>query len=455
MTVQPSGEHRLYGQPVSNSQRRRWFGEGAIPVAVYGLGKMGLPLAAVYAETTGNVLGVDIDEHVVEQLRNGECPVQFEPGLPDLLSSMVESGALRATTDPQAGAEQAALHVVIVPTTVTADNRPDLSALQAVTRDIGAGLDSGDMVIVESTVPPGTCWESLSPILAKESGLSTDEFGLAFCPERTSSGRALQDIRGAYPKVVGGTDRESGTVAELVYDELTSNEIVRVENATTAECVKLFEGVYRDVNIALANELAGLTTELHVDVLDAIEAANTQPYCDIHDPGAGVGGHCIPYYPHFLSNTFQSDFRLLGTAREINEEMPAFAVARLLYGFEDAGVDPQDATIAVLGIAYRPGIPETSDSPAFPIIEELTARGTTVIAADPVVDGSEVSAARMADTDRLHDFDLDGAILVTAHEEFDRIDWAAFDDLVIVDGRDALAFEQTDHAVYTIGRGRQ
>jgi UDP-N-acetyl-D-mannosaminuronic acid dehydrogenase len=453
VTLARTDGRTLYGQSVSTERQREWLREGSVPVAVYGLGKMGLPLAAVYAETTGNVVGVDVDDATVERINRGECPVENEPRLPYLVSEAVESGRLRATTDSRAAAAAASIHVVIVPTTLTEDDVPDLSTLEAAVRDVGSGLSAGDVVMVESTVPPGTCRGFVRPLLESESGLSVGEFGIAFCPERTASGRAIHDIRAAYPKVVGGIDDESTRVAELVYGQLTENRVIPVSDVTVAECVKVFEGAYRDVNIALANELAQFADGLDVDAIEAIEVANTQPFCDIHDPGAGVGGHCIPYYPYFLIEEADAWMPMLETARAVNESMPAFAASKLLEGLDRAGIDPGEATVAVLGVAYRPGVAETRESPAFPIAERLTEAGATVVAVDPVVSAFPELEARPTTIESLPDLDLDGVVLVTAHEEFDRIDWDAFDDLAVVDGRDALDLGDARHAVYTIGRG--
>jgi len=266
------------------AERRAAFENGEVPVAVYGLGKMGLPLAAVYAEVTGNVTGVDIDKSVVDRIRRGECPVEREPGLSELIAELVEDGSLNASADSVAAAADAAVHVVIVPTLVDEDNQPDLSAVRAAVTDIAQGLDPDDLVIVESTLPPGTTETVLGPLIESESGLNSDEFGLAFCPERTSSGRALRDIRGTHPKIVGGATEESTRAAVDIYEALVDNDVIPVSDATTAEMVKVFEGLYRDVNIALANELARFADELDRDVREAIAAANTQPYCDLHTP---------------------------------------------------------------------------------------------------------------------------------------------------------------------------
>lgn len=435
------------------AERRAAFENGEVPVAVYGLGKMGLPLAAVYAEVTGNVTGVDIDKSVVDRIRRGECPVDREPGLSELIAELVEDGSLNASADSVAAAADAAVHVVIVPTLVDEDNQPDLSAVRAAVTDIAQGLDPDDLVIVESTLPPGTTETVLGPLIESESGLNSDEFGLAFCPERTSSGRALRDIRGTHPKIVGGATEESTRAAVDIYEALVDNDVIPVSDATTAEMVKVFEGLYRDVNIALANELARFADELDRDVREAIAAANTQPYCDLHTPGPGVGGHCIPYYPYFIINWLTTDAPLLETSRSINDAMPTFVADKALEGLAAKSIEPDDATALVLGLTYRAGVRETRASPAYGVCDRLSEAGVDVLATDPLVDADGFAATNVSLVDAF-DEDLDAVVLVTDHEEFDAIDWTSFDDpLVVVDGRDALDLADTDHLVYTVGRG--
>lgn len=455
-TDDPDAPRSLYGSSRSPDDQRRAFLDGRVPVAVYGLGKMGLPLAAVYAETTSNTVGVDISSAVVAAVNRGETHVVREPDLDPLVADAVEKGALRARDDPAAAAAEARVHVIIVPTPIHADSTPDLSALRSVCADIAAGLAPGDLVIVECTVPPTTCRDVVRPLLAEESGFSPTEFGLAFCPERTSSGRAIEDIRGAYPKVVGGVDPESTRAAALVYEEINSQGAITVSDATTAESVKVFEGVYRDVNIALANELARFTDELGIDVNEAISVANTLPFCDIHTPGIGVGGHCIPYYPYFLIHGFSTDAPLLRTAREVNDSMPAFAVAKLREEFAAEGIDVEGKTVLVLGLTYRAGVNETAATPAGPLINGLREAGVDVLAADPILTADEIAAfgaepVSLADvTDRA----VDAAVLVTAHEEIVALDWEGFDEpLIVIDGRNALDLADTNHRVYTIASG--
>ncbi|SEP74106.1 nucleotide sugar dehydrogenase [Natrinema salaciae] len=445
----PDDTDGLYGSPLAPERQRDRLTSGEVPVAVYGLGKMGLPLAAVYAETTGNVTGVDVDPTVVERIAGGESHVVGEPGLDEVVAEQVAAGRLEATTDGAAAADAARVHVVIVPTLLDDENEPALATVESVADDIATGLAPGDLVIAESTLPPGTCRDVLRPHLASESGLEPDEFGLAFCPERTASGTALRDIRGEYPKVVGGVDDESTRAATVVYDELSDAAVHPVSDATTAEAVKVFEGIYRDVNIGLANELGRLADELGVSVREAIETANDLPMCQLHDPGPGVGGHCIPYYPHFLLGRTDEPMAVTRTARRVNDEMPSVVVDRLERELAGIDTDLADASVAVLGLTYRPGVRETRASPALAMIDELRERAADVAGVDPLVDPAAYGARPVA-ADELADEAFDAAVVVTPHAAFDRIDWPALEPMVVVDGRDAVDLSETAHREYDL-----
>lgn len=441
----------LYDNPDATAQQRTAFRSGEIPVAVYGLGKIGRPVAAAFAELTGNVVGVDVDPAVVDAIRRGEGGFEHEPGLGSALEECVESGALSVTTDASGTADYAAVHVVVVPVGLTEARTANLEVLSRAIESIATGLSPRDLVVIESTIPPGTCREVVAPLLEEVSGLDRSQFGLAHCPERTSSGRALADVRGTYPRVVGGIDEESTRAATLVYDELVDNEIETVADAETAETVKIAEGLYRDVNIALANELAKQTDELDVDMREVIRAANTQPYCDIHTPGVGVGGHCIPYYPYFLTSVVSNAMPVVETARKTNDSMPRFTVEKTVERLAAHGKDVDGATVAVFGLAYRPGIPETAASPAESVIGALEERGANVFAVDPVIEETDLFGVPVVPLSDVAEFDVDGVVIVTAHEEFRSFDWSEFDDVVVVDGRDMI--EHPVHPTYTIGRG--
>ena len=436
-----------YTNDLSIASRKTNVRRGEYPIAVYGLGKIGLPVAVAMADLTGAVTGVDTDARVVESVARGQPPFDHEPGLADTLPTLSDEGELSATMDGHRAAREASIHIIVVPVPLGTQDEADLSAIDVVVETIATGLAPGDLVVIETTVPPGTA-EAVRSELADQSGVTAGQFGVASCPERTSSGRALQDITGAYPRVVGGVDEESTNAAYALYDELIDNEVITVD-ARTAETVKLFEGVYRDVNIALANELARAFDGRGIDVRDVIDAANTQPYCDIHEPGAGVGGHCIPWYPYFLMQATDHEMELVRTARTVNEEMPRYLAERTLTELTLAGVTPSEARVAILGVAYRPNIPEIAASPAFPLVDQLSSQVADVMVVDPVLE-EDVGELEFVELDALEDANPDAIVLVTGHDAFAHLSPTAFDGCVVVDGRDALT-TWPDRA-YTIGR---
>jgi len=446
---------RLYGTLAPEEHRRRSFRSGEIPVAVYGLGKLGLPVAATLAKASGNVIGADVDPEVVRELQQGRSHVEGEPGLDELVEEVVEDGSMQAVQDPSKAAEAAAIHVIVVPTLLDDDNEPDLATLIAATSSIAAGLDPGDLVLLESTVPPGTTKEMLEPSLAAASGLDPTEFGVAFCPERISSGRALEDIREAYPKLVGGTDDAATEAAAMVYGQVTNNDVIELADATTAEAVKVFAGVYRDVNIALANEFARYADEIGVDVQEVTEAANTVGVTNILEPGVGVGGHCIPVYPHFLTKTNAVDGPVIPAARALNDDMPAYAVDRLADELAADGVDIGDATVVLFGLTYRGDVAETRYSPPIEVAELLAQFGTDVVAVDPLLDEEDVAdlPVELTTINGAIAAEPHAAIYATDHDAFDRIDWTAFEEMVVLDGRNALDLLGTRHRHCRIGDG--
>lgn len=276
---------------LSREEVKRAIRNGEVTIAVYGLGKMGLPLAAVLANHGAKVIGVDINKKVVEMINNGINHINEEPGLSELVKKNVKEGRLKATTDGIWAAKQADIMIIIVPTLTDERGNLKLGPVYDVAEKISQGLEKGDIIITEATMPPGTT-ESLVPILEK-SGLKLGDFGLAHAPERTMTGTAIRDITGQYPKIVGASDEKTLEAVIGIYETINKKGVIPVSSIKAAEAVKVFEGVYRDVNIALANELALWCEEHGLDALEVFKTANTQPYCHLHMPGAGVGGHCF------------------------------------------------------------------------------------------------------------------------------------------------------------------
>jgi nucleotide sugar dehydrogenase len=425
-----------------------------VRIAVVGLGHIGLPLAVQYASRGHDVVGVDVDERVVETLNRGEAPHRDEPALVERVPQLVAEGRLRATTLADAsGIADAEAIVVIVPVVVDAARQVDFGPIDAATRDIARNVGRGALVVYETTLPVGTTRDRFGPMLADGSGLELDrDLFLAFSPERVLVGRVLLDLH-RYPKIVGGTSPESTRRAvafyEAVLDEGT--EVQPVASAEAAELVKLAETTYRDVNIAYANELARYAARHRIDVSEVIEAANTQPYSHIHQPGVGVGGHCIPVYPHFLFNG-DPDLRLPPLAREINEGMAAFTVDAI----EDRIGSLDGQGVLVLGIAYRGNVQEDAFSSAFRLRDELLAAGARVHAHDPYFDAEHVRQVGF------EPYDLDAptpvrvAVLQAVHDAYRELDPSAIPGLeLFVDGRNAIdgdAYEAAGIGYVGIGR---
>ena len=410
-----------------------------VTIAVYGLGKMGLPLAAVFADHGARVIGVDINERVVEMINNGENHVKEEPGLDELVRKNVEAGRLKATTDGVFAAKQADVMIIIVPTLADRRGNLKLEAIYDVAEKIAQGLEKGDIVITEATMPPGTT-ESLIPLLEK-SGLRLGEFGLAHAPERTKTGTAIRDITGQYPKIVGASDEKTLEAVIGLYETINSKGVIPVSSIKAAEAVKVFEGVYRDVNIALANELALWCEEQGLDALEIFKAANTQPYCHLHMPGAGVGGHCIPVYPWFVINlSKRMNPRLIKTAREINDSMPQHIVELTVKGLNEVGKPLRGSNVLVLGLTFRGNVREFINSPAIDVIKGLKEWGACVYAYDPLCtpEDAERFGAKWKE-----DFkNIDALIIVTDHREFRELN---LDEIakqvrnrVIIDGRNVV-----------------
>jgi len=428
---------------LSGEEVKQAFKEGKVTIAVYGLGKMGLPLAAVFAEHGANVIGVDINEKVVNNINNGINHINEEPGLDELVRKNVEEGRLRATTDGVWAAKQADVMIIIVPTLTDDRGNLKLDPVYDVARKISQGLEKGDIIITEATMPPGTT-ESLIPIL-KESGLKLGEFGLAHAPERTMTGTAIRDITGQYPKIVGASDEKTLEAVIGIYETINRKGVIPVSSIKAAEAVKVFEGVYRDVNIALANELALWCEEHGLDALEVFKAANTQPYCHLHMPGAGVGGHCIPYYPWFIINLAKkTNPRLIKTAREVNDFMPHHVVELVIKGLNEIGRSLKGSNVLVLGLTFRGGVKEFTKSPAIPIIKELKEWGAKVYVYDPLCTPED---AKRFGAEWKEDFkNIDAIIIVTDHKEFRDLDLDKISkqvrSKVIIDGRNVLDAEK-------------
>lgn len=407
-------------------------------VAVVGLGKIGLPLAAQFAAKGMHVIGCDVRQSVVDSVNSGHSYIHEEEGLEDAVAAAVARGNLRATLDTPAAAAKADVIVVIVPLMVDSDRTIDFGNLDSATKSIAGGLHRGALVIYETTLPVGTTRHRLAPMLEEVSGLKAGpDFHLAFSPERLYAGRIFEDLR-RYPKIVGGVDAASTARAVEFYRSVLDAEVWPVANAETAEFAKLAETTYRDVNIALANELALYGANREVNVGEAFKAANSQPFSHLHRPGIGVGGHCIPVYPHFLlGDATDGELGLVRRGRETNDGMAGISVAALA----EALGGLKGKRVLVLGASYREDVKEMAFSSAIPVVEELNRGGAHVLVNDPLFEPDELGMldAEIVDLDADSIRHVDAVVVQAFHRQYKDLDWSRFDRLkVILDGRGSL-----------------
>jgi nucleotide sugar dehydrogenase len=429
-----------------------WVGQpGTVgTVALVGAGKMGLPLAAQFAGHGWQVIAVDVNAAVVAAINDGRSHVGEEPGLVEAVAEARASGRLRATTDGTAAAQAADVVVIIVPVMLDERQQPDYRYMDAAVSAVGPGLHPGSLVIFETTLPVGDTRTRYAPALEAASGLHVeDDLFVAFSPERLLSGQVFRNLA-TYPKLVGGVGPASTARAAAFYDSTLDAEVVAMSNAEAAEFAKLAETTYRDVNIALANEFANYADRAGVDILEVIAAANSQPYSHIHQPGIGVGGHCIPVYPHFLLSR-APELTLVQASRKANDGQVDRAiglVAEALGGLERAGV-------LVLGLTYRHGVKELAYSRALPLIAGLRSRGATVYAHDPLLTDAEIEGAGALPWSWGAAAEAVRAIVSqTADPQFATLDPAWFPNLeVVLDGRNSLRELELPPTVAYIGVG--
>ena len=346
-------------------------------ISVLGLGYIGLPTASTFATHGIQVVGVDVNQRVVETLRNGELHIH-EPGLRTLVQAALRSKNLTINSAP----EPSDAFIIAVPTPFYEDKRADLSYVVSAAEAIVPHLREANLVVLESTSPPRTTIDIVSPILERSGLKAGEDFYLAYSPERVLPGQILRELI-ENARVIGGVDLASAEAGRDLYANFVRGEII-LTDATTAEMVKLMENTYRDVNIAVANEFSRLAERFGVDVWQAIEIANLHPRVEILKPGPGVGGHCISVDPWFLVQSAPDLTPLILSARQVNDSQPGYVIKLTLRALGIESLDEVTGRkIAVLGLAYKPDVDDLRESPAVDVARQLSAAGAQVRAFDP------------------------------------------------------------------------
>ncbi len=390
-------------------------------MGVIGLGYVGLPLAVAFAEAGEDVVAVDVDPRKVAAIKAGESYIE------DISDERLQAvlPQIHATAHYQPLARTDAV-LICVPTPLTANREPDLGALLAAGGGLGQVLQRGQLVVLESTTYPGTTRECLVPLLEQESELRVgDEVNVAFSPERVDPGRTDHTLR-TTPKVVGGITPACTERAAELYGRIC-DDIVRVSTPEAAELTKLLENIFRSVNIALVNEMAILADRMGIDIWEVVDAAATKPYGFMRfDPGPGMGGHCLPVDPFYLTwraREFQMSTEFIELAGKINQQMPYHCVERVEQALNDVAKPVRGSRILVLGVSYKGGVGDIRESPAIRIMEVLAERGAILSYHDPFVPSlPELGLEGVAVDPALAD--ADAVVLVTAHSGLDYADLA-------------------------------
>ncbi|HXB64378.1 MAG TPA: nucleotide sugar dehydrogenase [Solirubrobacteraceae bacterium] len=384
-------------------------------VGIIGLGYVGLPLAVAFAREGCEVVAVDVDARKVQAIEAGESYIEDVPSaeLKELL------GRIHPSTRYARLAKADAV-LVCVPTPLTRNREPDLGPLLEATSGLAEVLQAGQLVVVESTTYPGTTRERMLPILETSGLTAGEDFHLAFSPERVDPGRKDFTLRNT-PKVVGGLTPACGERASELYG-MVCEKLVPVSCPEAAELTKLLENIFRSVNIALVNELAMLTDRMGIDVWEVVDAAATKPYGFMRfEPGPGMGGHCLPVDPFYLSwraREFDMVTEFIELAGKVNQQMPYHCVSKVERALNDEGLAVRGARIAVLGVSYKPGVGDVRESPALKIIALLRGLGAELAYHDPHVPALPNLGMRSVPLEEaLQEADL--ALIVTAHPTVD------------------------------------
>ena len=408
-------------------------------VAIVGLGYVGLPLCLAFSNTGGKVLGLDVDEVKTNAIQAGKSYIKHIPSR--AVSNAIQNEAFRASTDfSKASSAQAIL--ICVPTPLTINRTPDLSYVEATAITLAPYLRRGQLVVLESTTYPGTTEEVVKPILEAGSGLKAGEdFYLAYSPEREDPGNPKSNFSDC-PKVVGGMSSSCLERAKLLYEQIV-NDVVPVSSCRAAEATKLMENIFRSVNIALVNELKVIYSQMGIDVWEVIQAASTKPfgYMPFY-PGPGLGGHCIPIDPFYLTwkaLEFGHHTRLIELAGEINTAMPDYVVSRVIDALNDSGKPVKESRVLILGIAYKADVDDDRESPSYVIMQALEKRGAFVSYNDPHVPVIQPGRSHHAEAGKesvpiSNNFDV--ILLCTNHKEYESFNFEALD-VPLVDCRNA------------------
>lgn len=401
--------------------------DNKLTVSVIGIGRIGLPTALSYAESGLLTYGIDINQTLIDTINSRKFPLSDEPFFDKIFDSVIKNGKFQVTTDIGKAVPKSDIILLSLPTPMDKNYVPNYSALASVGKDLNKLIPIGSIVVVESTIEPGFIEDEFIKILENGSRKLTagKDFGIAVCPETANPGEIWNDFH-KLPRLVGATDEKTKNTIVSIYKHVFKIEIISMSNCKSANAAKLTTNVFRDINIAFVNELAMLFEKMGIDILEVLKACDKKYNFQIHYPGAGVGGPCLPVNSYQFLNTSRriadGVLRIIEAAREINEHMPRHTVELLEDALNEAGKPVKNSTIAILGVSYKPNVGDIQLSPAEEIIKNLDELGAKIKIYDPYFKSINVFSHQTEESFENAIKDSDGAILVTAHKEFTDID---------------------------------
>jgi len=424
----------------------------SLKVCIVGIGRIGLPTALSFAKAGLQTIGADINEELVDSINAGNFPLKDEPGYEDIFNSVRKNGNFLATTDINEAISKSNLILLSLPTPMDENNIPIYLALESVGKQLSQTLQSNSLVVVESTIEPGFIENVMIKRIEGDSGLHVGKnFTIGVCPENANPGEILHDFTGL-PRLVGGMDEQTTKIIALIYDFVFSVELVTMPDCKTANAVKLTTNVFRDINIAFVNELSLMFEKLGIDTLKVLDAAKRKYNFQIHYPGAGVGGPCLPINSYQFLNTAKrigSELNIVKYGRAINEKMPDHVINLTLDGFKKCNKSIKDSTLLILGVSYKPDVKDIQLSPAEIIIKKLKALGAKIKIYDPYYKDIQVFGINVE-----HDIqdvlsEVDASIIVTAHKEFQEINPKIFTKMktpILIDSRGIIDISSANSA---------
>ena len=433
-----------------------------IRVCVVGIGRIGLPSALSFAKSGLTTIGIDINESLVQKINDDNFPLKDEPGYEEIFHDVIKNKTFSATTKIEEGITESNLILLSLPTPMDENNIPDYSALANVAKQLSQLLQPNSLVIVESTVEPGFIEDEMIDMISNNDRLDVEKnFFIGVCPENANPGEILHDFTNL-PRLVGGINQDISKVIQLIYSFVFGVELIEMPDCKTANAVKLTTNVFRDVNIAFVSELSLMFEKLGIDTMKVLEAAKKKYNFQVHYPGAGVGGPCLPINSYQLLNTAKrlgSNLSIIESGRKINEKMPEHVINLTLDAFNECNKTIQDSSILILGISYKPDVKDIQLTPAEQVINKLQDLGVKIHIYDPYFKSKKVFGITVAENIENVISTVDASIILTAHDEFKKIEIALFSKMlnpILIDTRgiiDPLLAKNEKLIFRGLGRG--